>query len=92
MEFLDIDSPIRKRIDDITRSVVVQEGIKDIKTFSGEVYREIGDKTKGINEFTDPEKQKLDNILAKELKDYKYGKKDNTPGDQRANKETKKTK
>lgn len=76
MKYFDTTSPLRQRIDAFTKSEGVTESIKDMKTFGGAVYKEVtGGKGPGkaTGEVTDDERKKLDELLEKEINNYKTG-------------------
>lgn len=73
-QYMQPESPFRKKVEEFKQSGVVQEGMKDMKTWSGEIYKSAGGKLQDT--ITDSEKKKLDEIFEKELS----GKKQETGG------------
>lgn len=65
MKYYDGNNPIVRRIEAIKNSTVVTESVKDIKSLAGSVVEGVGKDMQG--EVTKDEKQKLDDIFAKEL-------------------------
>lgn len=61
------DGQVRGKIDTFRKSPVVQEGVKDLKTWAGEAFKGIGSKLDG-DDVTADEKHQLDKLLERELR------------------------
>ena len=65
LQYVKTNSPIRQKVDEFRQSSVVKEGIKDIKTWTGEALKGVG--TKLESEVSEKDRKELDRILQKEL-------------------------
>lgn len=64
-QYLQTDSPVKGKVEKFRKSPVFQEGVKDLKTWAGEVFKGVGERMQ--DDVTDDEKKQLDEILRKEL-------------------------
>lgn len=71
VQFVNTNSPVRERVDKFMQSALWKEGVKDMKSWAGELFQGVGKKIEG-EEVTADEKKQLDDILMKEI----YGNQD----------------
>lgn len=64
-QYFEPQSPLRDKVNELKTSPVVKEGVKDLKTYAGEVFKGVGNKLE--NEVTDEERRQLDELLRKEI-------------------------
>lgn len=67
-QYTKTDSSMRRRVEEIKKSGIVKEGVKDMRTWAGEVFKDVGKEIQGDkgDKITDEERKKLDEIISKE--------------------------
>lgn len=65
IQFIKANSPVRQKVDNFKQSSMWQEGVKDMKTWAGELFKGVGQKLE--EDVGDDDRKKLDEILRKEL-------------------------